>query len=365
VKVFISSVITDYGNYRDAASHAAEVLGHQVIRAEDFAATARTPQQACLDGVRDADIVLLLLGDRYGATQGSGLSATHEEFLEASRTKPLLVFNQTGIERDEQMDAFVDEVHSWDNGRLSRPYDTTSELSDAVTRALADHAVNEQLHQVDDSQLAERAVAGATVSSRYAHATQLIVSIASGPTQALLRPADIDQQQFRNDLLRDAMFGAAPVIDPGKGAVAGLDGDRLELSNDDNSVTLSPLGDITVRGPAAAATDNFGMRPLIEEDVQAQIRTYIDFADLILQRIDPTGRIKRVAVAVGVIGEPMGWRTRADQAASPTSMTISMNGRGRVDPVVLEPSAYPRAFLQHRAEPLSEDFATLLRRRIA
>jgi len=77
--------------FRDAAEAAAQVLGHEVIRAEDFAASSSTPQQACLQGAREADVAVLLLGARYGAVQASGLSATQEEYRELRDRSPVIV----------------------------------------------------------------------------------------------------------------------------------------------------------------------------------------------------------------------------------------------------------------------------------
>ena len=105
VKVFISSVITGFEPYREAAAGAVRLLGHEVIRAEDFPALAASPQQACLAGVRRSDVVMLL-GERYGQRQASGKAATEEEFGEAAASKPLLVFSQIGVDRDLDMVAF-------------------------------------------------------------------------------------------------------------------------------------------------------------------------------------------------------------------------------------------------------------------
>ena len=43
--------------------------GYAVIAAEDFGASPGSPQQVCLAGVREADVVVLLLGARYGTPQ--------------------------------------------------------------------------------------------------------------------------------------------------------------------------------------------------------------------------------------------------------------------------------------------------------
>ena len=46
--------------------------------AEDFGARPDSPQVACLTGLRQSDIVVLIVGEHYGAVQPSGQSATHE-----------------------------------------------------------------------------------------------------------------------------------------------------------------------------------------------------------------------------------------------------------------------------------------------
>ena len=92
MKVFLSSVIGGMEEYRAAARQAAETLGHTVVAAKDFRVSPNSPQQVCLAGVREADVVALLLGTRYGAPQASGLSPTHEEYREARGRKPVLTF---------------------------------------------------------------------------------------------------------------------------------------------------------------------------------------------------------------------------------------------------------------------------------
>ncbi len=84
MKVFISSVVSGFESFRDAAAAGIEALGYTVIRSEDFGAVAASSQQTCLEGVRVADVVVLLLGARYGFLQPAGLSATHEEYREAT-----------------------------------------------------------------------------------------------------------------------------------------------------------------------------------------------------------------------------------------------------------------------------------------
>ena len=61
MKVFVSSLIRQFGEYREAATTAARTLRHLVIRAEDFGASSDSAQRVCLAAVREADVVVLLL----------------------------------------------------------------------------------------------------------------------------------------------------------------------------------------------------------------------------------------------------------------------------------------------------------------
>ncbi len=138
MKVFISSVISGFEIYRDASVRSARALGHEVRRSKDFSASPVTRQQACLTGVRWADVTVVLLGPTYGTPQRSGLSATHEEYREARGSHPVLVFVQQGVTREPQQDGFVTEVRDWSSGHVAPGFRTPEELGDAVTRALHD-----------------------------------------------------------------------------------------------------------------------------------------------------------------------------------------------------------------------------------
>jgi hypothetical protein len=89
MKIFISSVISGFEDLRAAAALAIRSLGHEPVIAENFDAALVSPRVACLGGVREADLVVLILGKSYGAVQtNSGISATHEEWLEAKNRRP-------------------------------------------------------------------------------------------------------------------------------------------------------------------------------------------------------------------------------------------------------------------------------------
>lgn len=78
MKVFLSSFIAGFQPYRDAARRAITTLRNEAITAEDFGAQPNSPEVACLQGLRAADVVVLVLGDAYGVVQpDSGPCARH------------------------------------------------------------------------------------------------------------------------------------------------------------------------------------------------------------------------------------------------------------------------------------------------
>jgi hypothetical protein len=364
VRVFVSSVITGFEPFRAAAVEASALLRHEVIRAEDFPARTVSPQQACLEGVREADVVVLLLGDRYGSRQASGKSATEEEFEEAVRSKPILVFDQLGVERDPDMTEFVRRVQDWAGGSLTTSFDTPSALRDRVIAALADHAVREQAGRIDDGELVNRARAFLPRERNYSDAV-LAVSVASGPTQQVLRPAEIEDPRLCVDLKREAMFGPDRVLDSERGARCRFDGEALVVASDSEQIAIDQLGTIAVVRPARRAqVSSIGLNPIIEEDVTEAIATALRFSHAVLERVDPTGRAPLAAPMVLLQGSALGWRTRAEQQASPNSMSMGMGNDRARDPIVLVPATRPRRYLSMKADELAEDFTVLLRRQL-
>jgi hypothetical protein len=149
MRVFISSVIPGYESFRDAVAAAVVSLGHDVIRAEDLGASPDTPQQACLGGVREADVVVLRVGSRYGGVQPSGLSATHEEYREARESKPLLVFVERDAARVPEQETFLTGVRGWAGGQMTEDFESAEGLRDAVTKQLHRFELSQQVGTAD------------------------------------------------------------------------------------------------------------------------------------------------------------------------------------------------------------------------
>ncbi|MCA1694232.1 MAG: hypothetical protein LC749_05585, partial [Actinobacteria bacterium] len=107
-----------------------------------------------------------------------------------------------------------------------------------------------------------------------------------------------------------------------------------------------------------------GLNPIIEEDVAEEVERSLSFAGVLLDLIDPTGRLTVVAPVASVQGSALGWRTRAEQAASPNAMSVGFGTRQREGAVRLSPVTRPRRHLTMNAPELAEDLTVLLRRQI-
>jgi len=363
MKVFISSVVGSFEPFRAAAAEAIETLGHRVLRSEDFPALAGTPQQACLAAVREADVVALLLGDRYGPVQESGLSATHEEYQEARESRPVLVFIEDGITPEPNQQRFIDEVEAWATGHVREAFSSPEDLRAKVTRALHEHELALSSGLVDPAEMEERAIAMLPRPSGFGGNPQIILAVVGGPHQQVLRPAELEDPELAKNVQREALFGDHAVLDASHGTEVRIDGTELTLSQGDGFVTVDQTGSVMVgQPPRRAVTRSVAELPaLIEEDITDALVRAVRFAGWVLGLIDPSHRFTHVALVAHLASAGyLPWRTRAEHQASPNAGQVAM---GSQDPTVtLTPPTKHRQALTHDPDRIAEDLVALLRR---
>ena len=254
-------------------------------------------------------------------------------------------------------------MQSWAGGSLTAPFSTPDDLRDRVTRALADYAVAEQAGRIDDDEILARAVA--LIPSDRHQTDVLAVAVAAGPRQQVLRPGQIESAELCESIKREAMFGSARVINSERGARCQIRGEALVVANDLDVLILDPLGSVAMIRPARPHPRGMtGLNPLIEEDVSEEIERSLRFAGVVLELIDPTGRLTVVAAVASIHGSGLGWRTRAEQAASPNAMSGGFGTQQWEGPVWLSPITRPRRHLAMNAPELAEDLTMLLRRQV-
>ncbi|MBW2045504.1 MAG: DUF4062 domain-containing protein [Deltaproteobacteria bacterium] len=136
-RVFVSSVIEDFKEYREAARKGILLAGGEPILIEDYPSLTVSPRDACLDGVVSSDILLSIIGERAGSLAPSGKLVVEEEYEEArQRNLCILVFVKT-IKRDQQAENFVNRLSEYVNGVFRTTFITPDELQKAVEKALA------------------------------------------------------------------------------------------------------------------------------------------------------------------------------------------------------------------------------------
>ncbi|MGH3699659.1 MAG: DUF4062 domain-containing protein [Pseudonocardiaceae bacterium] len=365
MKIFISSVTQGFEACRHAAAAAVETLGHQAIRAEDFGASPDSPQQACLAGVRNADMMILILGSRYGHVQASGLSPTHEEYREARDTRPVLVFIQQDVDPEPQQAEFIREVRGWEQGHFTAEFEDTGGFRDKVIRALHDYVLANEAAPLDEAELASRARALAS-RERSTGRPDLIVAIAGGPLRTVLRPAELESEDLRRFLLAEALTGADALLTPSLGTNTTISGDALRLIQNQGSglVALDEAANLLVVQPALENNNSrSGITSLIEDAITERITHAIRFCARVLDHVDPAQRISHIAPVTTLRGaEYLPWRTRAEHERSPNQATMGFGSAEHV--VVLSPPVRRRAALLHDTQRMAEDFTVRLRRKV-
>lgn len=144
-KVFVSSTMENLKSEREALRRLIDELGQVPILAENFGARIYSPKQACLDGVQQCDVFVLVLGERYGWITPDGVSVTETEFDSAvAHGKRILVYKKNfGRMHDDgqpnELDKyrrFLQRVADFDIGWCRDTFDTVFDLQAKVRKAL-------------------------------------------------------------------------------------------------------------------------------------------------------------------------------------------------------------------------------------
>ena len=366
MRFFISSVISGFEAERGSAMRAVRALRHEAVGAEDFPSGSESPQTACLAGVRQSDAVVLLMGERYGALQASGLSATHEEYREAKNNAYVMAFVQSGVTPEPRQQEFIAEVQGWEKGRFTEAFTTTEDLHDAVARGVHEFLLLKESVPLNEEQLIERASA-LLPDRRHTSGALLAVAVSPGPIRAVLRPAELEAPDLARALQAEALTGDSAVLTTTAGTQISIRGDAMELAQPEAQrlVRLDESGRILVTRPAVEhERGRAGLTSLIEEDIRELIVLALRFSARVLDRIDPVNRLSHFVVMASLSGASyLPWRTREEQHASPNAASMGLGGEELVR-ACLTPAVRRRPALTHETHTLAEDLTVRLRREV-
>ena len=135
-RVFISSLISGFEEYRNAARKAVDIMGDKPIMSEDFEARSYSSDVACLSEVESSDVYVLIMGADYGNLTAERISVTHKEYLTARKLdKPILAFIQD-CEKEETQLLFQREVEDYQTGVFRANFFDPNDLKDELIKGL-------------------------------------------------------------------------------------------------------------------------------------------------------------------------------------------------------------------------------------
>lgn len=215
---------------------------------------------------------------------------------------------------------------------------------------------------VDQQELLERALGLIPSRANTTGEPSLAVTVVGGPRQPVLRPSELEDPKLASRLTRDLLFDEAALFDPAEGTTSAMSGNSLIVKQARSWLALDAEATVVVVRPLRRGPKPYGLSAIIEEDVRTDIEGVLRFVDRLFHVIDTRGGLTHVAPVVALLGVGYGaWRTRAEQAASPNSMTMNITAGERVV-ARLSPPARLRDALRDATEDLAADLTVLLRR---
>lgn len=340
---FISSVQTGLEDVRTAAAAAVQALGMHAEMAEETAASPHSPRRTLFDKIARSDVIVLLLGSRYGDKGASGLAPTEDEFNEAIRQgKDVLVFVQA-VELEPEQVAFLDRVRGvWAEGRFYRRFTDVSDIGLAVAGALSELRAGSPGE--DPTAASARALELAADAPRSSMSSGLTVRVAFAPLRqgTILDPLALEDSSLGNDLSQ--ALREAGVIPQALGIEASISGEGVHLLGSESREWIRP--DAFVHADGAITVVSGIQSPgaftgsLVDpERLEQALNASGLFAQAVWARIDGRGSVTRVAVTAAIPdAQYKGW----GEGSNPNQMHPGMSLPSTViapDPPEIIPSA--------------------------
>lgn len=298
-RIFISSVMRDFGPQRAAAKEAVLRLRQVPVMAEDFGALPISSQTACHEGVRASEIYVGIYGPRYGyIAPSSDVSATEEEFNEARRRGlPILCFEQNGLKELAQA-AFLQRIKDYETGYAIVFFDTPEELKMLVVQAIHDQIGQPGISTLDSAAAAtamDRHQWGSRRSDQYGSWLGAVL-VPARQGERFLDVLEFGQRQRQDSLLQPALFGPGSLFDIGLGVQRAEAGDALIFRQGEDQ--RPPVAALEIHADGSLvfgsclrreANDfrSFGNNFVIDEDeVERQLAAFAAYAGPFYQNLD-------------------------------------------------------------------------------
>jgi hypothetical protein len=334
-RVFVSSVIEEFADYREAARRAiVQAGGEPVLVNEDFPSFAASSRNVCLDAVDSSDVLLCIIGSRGGWTAPSGKLVVEEEYERAvDRKLPVIVFLEVGS-RDADAERLAKRLSDYVDGSFRRTFATARELESEISRAL---------HPLLDSPLTRAHV---TRSSRDHFArpyavqgtTMLRFVLVPERDEEVIDPIRLGSEEFRRRLFE---IGHAPIVrllSYERPKSTSLEGDDLVIlqttpigrhgEGEEVRIQLSESGElvldanVTDRARRGGDTPSMGHMVVAVEDIESVLEMFFAFSSAIFDELDRFKRQQRFSYNVALSG--LGFRSIERNPKARSSYAMSM-----------------------------------------
>jgi hypothetical protein len=343
-RVFVSSVMQDFTDCREAARRSIVAAGGEPVMAEDFLIATASPRNACLDGVASSDVCVVVVGNRGGWMAPSGKLVVEEEYEEAKRRHKIVAVYVQNSARDADAERLVKALSDYVSGHFRATFHDCGDLERVLRDKLP--AILAPL----DLPMTRIDVLDAKLRQPYAvqHETTLRLAIVPEREEEVIDKLMIGTSEFVEDVLAIAHRRNVKLFDYRNAKSNRLEGNVLVIEEHSASrysgapairrIEVSPDGllviDAVVSFSSASSGDLGGMTAtffLLKNDVVAALSGAFSFTAELFDKIDVYKRHQRFHYGAVVTG--VGFRSLVEHAERRSSYSMA---RDLEEPIVVE-----------------------------
>lgn len=331
-RVFVSSVVDGFKEFREAARRAIQRAGGDpVLVNEDHPATGESPRNACLDAVESCDLYVMLVGSRGGWTAPSGQLVVEEEYHHARKHKlPTLIFIQD-IDRDAEGDRLVKSVSGFTAGAFRQTFGSTTDLEQQVEKAIQRESKIMSRALTSPQLVSDKLVARA----RSRNDPILRFVLVPERREEVISPMELESVDFMQAVYAIGHAGGRPLFSyarPKDGHVerntlvieqtdpnGRHDSTQLVLLKIDENGLIEVEANVTNRRGGNAFA---GSMVVLADDISDVLQSMFGFLAGLFDRIDPNRRQQRFLYGVALL--ELGHRNITRDASPKSSYTMAM-----------------------------------------
>jgi hypothetical protein len=334
-RVFVSSVIDGFHEFRDAAGRGIERAGGEAVLVNEHQpATDRSSRNACLDAVESCDLYVVLLGARGGWIAPSGKLVVQEEYEHARKHKlPTLVFIQS-VARDSDSERLVTLVSDYTDGAFRRTFSTPGDLEREIEKAVRRESKTMSLPTTPPDAVTRRL----TARGRTRNEPILRVVIAPERSEEVITPMSIESAQFGKAVYAIGHAGDPSIFSYSQPKTSRVEGGALIVEQSDPNgrrdsaqyvrLSLDENGIIEVEASVAKQRgDNTFASSMVvfAADIASTLTTIFAFSAALFDQIDPHKRHQRFLYGASLL--ELGYRQITRDETPKSSYGMAM-GRG-------------------------------------